>query len=138
MSHVDEHEAKRKVAEGDRAAAETGRVDAEYDRVNAEGGRNLVDLYWRRAMTVWIIIFSVLVCYSIRENRIRSEEGIKARKVMCSIEVSTRERVANSEKYLDDVRSGVRDWIPGLTEADIVTSIRRDRTTLASFADLHC
>jgi hypothetical protein len=45
---------------------------------------------------------------------------------------------AASQQYLDDVRSGKRKPIVGITEADITTSIQNQQQTLDALSNLNC
>jgi hypothetical protein len=62
----------------------------------------------------------------------------QAEKALCSLRDNLEVRVAASQQYLDDVRSGKRKPIVGITEADITTSIQNQQQTLDALSNLNC
>ena len=61
-----------------------------------------------------------------------------AEAALCGIKATEQRRIVASETYLEDVRTGRRDQVPGITEADIRTSIARSRDTIRALSKLHC
>jgi hypothetical protein len=62
----------------------------------------------------------------------------QAEKALCYLRDNLEVRVAASQQYLDDVRSGKRKPIVGITEADITTSIQNQQQTLDALSNLNC
>lgn len=62
----------------------------------------------------------------------------EAERALCALRLNLEVRVADSEKYLADVRAGKREPVRGITEADIRTSIRNQRQTIDALSELDC
>jgi hypothetical protein len=62
----------------------------------------------------------------------------QAEKALCSLRENLEVRVASSEQYLADVSSGEREPIQGITEADIITSLKNQRQTIDALSNLNC
>ena len=88
---------------------------------------------WRwRALTVWVVIFTLVTAWAV--NR-----GNQAHDGLCAIRDSNLEQVKEGERYLDRLRSGEVEPIPGFSQADVIASIRRQRTSVDTInSKVHC
>lgn len=56
--------------------------------------------------------------------------------VLCAQKINTEESIASSKKYLEDVKAGRRQPVPGITETDIQQSLARQEKFLSAFSYL--
>lgn len=66
------------------------------------------------------------------------QQTSQAEQALCALRLDLEVRVANAQKYLDDVDNGVREPIRGISKADITTSINNQRRTIDALANLDC
>ena len=88
---------------------------------------------WRwRALTVWVVVFTLITAWAV--NR-----GNQAHDGLCAIRDSNVEQVKEAEHYLDRLRAGEVEPIPGFSQADVIASIRRQRNTVDTInGKVHC
>jgi hypothetical protein len=58
--------------------------------------------------------------------------------VQCATKLTTKQQIKQQQKYLDDVRSGVRPRLPGVSDNDIVSGIRTLREFLSPYERINC
>lgn len=108
---------------------------------NRLAGRVVALTIRRSALRLFLVGYLVLAIgctFGLYKGYYLAQDGKQAKHALCAFQDSARQRYTDTEKYLDDVREGRRQLIPGLTEADLVRSLRRDRDTLDSIAFLDC
>lgn len=80
-----------------------------------------------------LLLIAVLFAGLYFQGRANTAEA-----ALCAIKANEERRVDSSEQYLEDVRKGRRDSIPGITESDIRSSISRSQDTIRALDGLHC
>lgn len=84
-------------------------------------------------MVCGFIILGIACSLGLYFNTQQAKDGNQARKVLCAQEDNARDQLRSSQQYLDDVRSGKRKRIPGITDTDIQQTIDRQRAFLTTF-----
>lgn len=84
-----------------------------------------------RLVTVWIVGFTLTTLWLVMGGR-------EAHDALCAFRADLERRADDGQAYLDDVRAGKREPIPGFTLTDIQRSIDGQRATLRSLGDLDC
>lgn len=89
-----------------------------------------------------IVLAGTSVVYSVITNRGTAERADEFARsthdALCTFKTDLRVRVENTERFLDEIESGVRPPIPGISNGDIQRSIDNQRATLRSLASLEC
>jgi hypothetical protein len=86
---------------------------------------------------VVILLSLVVLALSVSTGYLYTRAA-ESGKALCSLRDNLEARVVSSQQYLDDVRSGERKPIVGVTEADIQTSIDNQRQTIDALSNLNC
>lgn len=100
------------------------------------GGLELQHKWRWRLLVVWIVIFSALVAYSVRENRERSREGIEAKIVLCKYNANLKKRVTRSEEFLKNNRDPI--LLGNVPRTLIEQGVKEDKETLKAGRTLRC
>lgn len=66
------------------------------------------------------------------------QQTSQAQHALCTLRNDLESRVVRSRDYLDDLDTGVRDPIPGISRADIVTGIQNQERTISALNNLDC
>jgi hypothetical protein len=62
----------------------------------------------------------------------------QAERALCALRFDLEVRIDNSRRYLDDLDTGKREPIPGITRVDIVTGIQNQERTIDALGSLNC
>lgn len=87
---------------------------------------------WALVLLLVTVALAGLVVYA-DENRERAREGQEAHAVACARKAGLRERVAETQAFLDH---GGR--IPGVSKILLRRALARDKIELRAFAPVHC
>lgn len=94
---------------------------------------------WRwRLVAVWIVAFSLLVAYVLHSESAQVDKANKARVALCAQRRNLQLQTDASVRYLQQIHSGVRKPIPGISEADILSTITRSRKAIQAYNALDC
>ena len=94
---------------------------------------------WRwRALTIWGVLFTLISDWGFRDLRNLSDENAKSRVVLCLRQSELRHDVNREIQYLDDVHSGKRKAVPGITDNDVLSQVRDKRRAIITFGLLDC
>ena len=94
---------------------------------------------WRwRLLAAWCVLFTALAAWGFHTTLDLVHKNATVRVVACARQDHLRDEVASSVKYLQDIHTGVRRPIPGITEADILHQIQSDRVEIIQSNKLHC
>jgi hypothetical protein len=80
----------------------------------------------------------LLVVALLVVGRWQYEQNSQAAMALCALRHNLEVRVESSEKYLRDVAAGYRRPVPGITTADINTSIKNQQATINALSNLDC
>lgn len=89
---------------------------------------------WQRVLLGWIIAFTLLTFYAIRENRQLAEKGEDARTAICALKQDLRVRINNARQFLVDNPNG----IPGIPASVIKQSIANQAATVRALDVIDC
>ncbi len=89
-------------------------------------------------LIVMINLTTVLIWSRIDNLSRIQEQNRTALVALCASKTQTQAQVAASEQYLLDVKTGKRQPIAGISEADILTGIARQHTYLKALSVLAC
>jgi hypothetical protein len=90
--------------------------------------------WWRRALTAWILIFTVVVIWQVGQNREHAKEGQQAREAICALKGDLSRRIDASRQFLKERPNGV----PGIPPATIKQSIDNQQQTLDALGSVKC
>ena len=86
----------------------------------------------KRALIVWIVIFSIVVGSGVRQNRINAQEGQQAHDAICTLKADFRlriidynERITQAQIFIDEHPNG----IPGISVKLLNDSLKNTKTT---------
>lgn len=88
-------------------------------------------------MTRWVFNFALVAVLAIA-GAWQYGQATKAERALCVLRGDLELRVGNSRKYLDDLDTGKREPIPGITRVDIVTGIQNQERTISALENLDC
>lgn len=132
---------------------QTGRVEAEAQRVMAEQERVGMSALFIRLTGIFALPIAFIALIPslvgiwlldnetderITENRVLAAQGVEAKRALCVFRADLERRANDTAEYLAELRSGKREPIPGLTNADFARSLAAQRSTLKALADLEC
>jgi hypothetical protein len=116
------------------------RVDDPRRRVAERGAvvlrdRRRAGRYARRALVVWIVLFTAAVVWLGRSNRELAQDGRNAKVALCELRRTRTAALNRALRYRRDHPYGV----PGLfTRAELDASIREQRQTRRALLGLDC
>jgi hypothetical protein len=100
----------------------------------AQGKEPKTAKFFRTALTIWIIIFSVAVGWQVAQNRNRINDLRRTETALCNLRTDLVRRNETSRQFLKENPQG----IPGITAAAIKTSIKNSERTIKSLSNLRC
>lgn len=91
---------------------------------------------WKgRALTIWIIVFSLYIGWGYNENRRRSIENQEAKVVFCRFQVTdSKENLQDARKYLHENPHGN----PGISVSLIKRQIKKYERRLRALSSVGC
>ena len=89
-------------------------------------------------LTVWCIAFTLIVAWSLNKIDNTVNDNKITRTVLCVRQDALRREVNRSLAYLEEVHSGRRKAIPGISDADILSGVRESRVEIISYNPLNC
>jgi hypothetical protein len=90
--------------------------------------------WWRRALSTWIAVFTVVVIWQVEQNREHTKEGQQARDAICALKGDLSRRITVSRQFLKERPNG----IPGIPPATIKQSIDNQQQTLDALRPVKC
>ncbi len=97
---------------------------------------------WRLGMTrgalISVVVLTIAIGIGFWRLEMVSAQGASAKNALCAVRQTTREQVRAQVKFLADVKTGKRPPVPGISDADILESIRRQQKFLSSLDPLDC
>lgn len=92
---------------------------------------------WRwRALMVWCIGFTFISFFSIRENRLRSSEGIRATLALCEIKRNLELRITRTQDFLKSNPGPI--VLGNVPRKTIENSLATDKSTNVALEKLNC
>ena len=73
-----------------------------------------------------------------REAARAAAEAAQTHDALCALKFDLQRRANDTQEFLDDLATGQREPIPGLTVADLKRSLNGQQSTLASLKHLEC
>ena len=84
------------------------------------------------------LFLSLAVAVSLYKVDAQAERGDEARSALCALKMDLSRREDSSRRFMNELLSGERKPIPGITVADIRRSVRNQRATLQALKTLDC
>lgn len=85
----------------------------------------------------WVVNIAV-VLVAVVAGFWQYSQNSQAKRALCAFRLDLEVRIDNSRKYLDDLDTGKREPIPGITRVDIVTSLQNQERTIKALSSLDC
>lgn len=90
------------------------------------------------AIVVLFVLVLSAMAYFVSRNWALAKEGKEAHDALCAFKLDLTGRAKNTQDYIDDVQTGKRVIINGLTIADLTRSRDQQDATLRSLRNLKC
>ena len=94
---------------------------------------------WRwRLLTIWVVGFTLIVAYGLHVLTDEVNANKQAKTALCAYRQNLQDQIDDTRQFLQDIDSGKRQAIPGITRSDLTQTIRRQQGVVDALKNLDC
>lgn len=91
-----------------------------------------------RALLAVATLTAAAIAVAVSLIVLRVVEAGQTHRALCAFKTDLAERASSTQRFIDDIRTGRRSAIPGITISDLELTLANRQATLDSLKELDC